>query len=380
MVVLSGGQLLTGNDAAVKKISRRIKYKRISRPHESDREVTRLMNYAECLELARGKMGNYCKACPECNGRACKNQMPGPGAKGIGDTAIRNYDKWKEIRVQMDTLVEKRPIDTSLSLFGKNFQYPFFAGPVGAVNMHYGDSLNDVSYNDILVSSCAEFGIAAFTGDGMDSNVMMAATEAIKKAGGLGIPTVKPWNVEMIREKMALVKDAGAFAAAMDIDAAGLPFLKNFNPPAGSKSVEELREIVKAAGVPFIVKGIMTVKGALKAKEAGAAAIVVSNHGGRVLDQCPATAEVLEEIATAVDGSMKIFVDGGIRSGTDVFKALALGADAVIIARPFVTAVYGGGREGVEAYIQKIGSELADTMAMCGVSSLAEITRDCVRV
>ena len=380
MVVLSGGQLLTGNDAAVKKISRRIKYKRISRPHESDREVTRLMNYAECLELARGKMGNYCKACPECNGRACKNQMPGPGAKGIGDTAIRNYDKWKDIRVQMDTLVEKRPIDTSLSLFGKNFQYPFFAGPVGAVNMHYGDSLNDVSYNDILVSSCAEFGIAAFTGDGMDSNVMVAATEAIKKAGGLGIPTVKPWNVEMVREKMALVKDAGAFAAAMDIDAAGLPFLKNFNPPAGSKSVEELREIVKAAGVPFIVKGIMTVKGALKAKEAGAAAIVVSNHGGRVLDQCPATAEVLEEIATAVDGSMKIFVDGGIRSGTDVFKALALGADAVIIARPFVTAVYGGGREGVEAYIQKIGSELADTMAMCGVSSLAEITRDCVRV
>ena len=380
MVVLSGGQLLTGNDAAVKKISRRIKYKRISRPHESDREVTRLMNYAECLELARGKMGNYCKACPECNGRACKNQMPGPGAKGIGDTAIRNYDKWKEIRVQMDTLVEKRPIDTSLSLFGKNFQYPFFAGPVGAVNMHYGDSLNDVSYNDILVSSCAEFGIAAFTGDGMDSNVMVAATEAIKKAGGLGIPTVKPWNVEMVREKMALVKDAGAFAAAMDIDAAGLPFLKNFNPPAGSKSVEELREIVKAAGVPFIVKGIMTVKGALKAKEAGAAAIVVSNHGGRVLDQCPATAEVLEEIAKAVDGSMKIFVDGGIRSGTDVFKALALGADAVIIARPFVTAVYGGGREGVEAYIQKIGSELADTMAMCGVSSLAEITRDSVRV
>ena len=380
MVVLSGGQLLTGNDAAVKKISRRIKYKRSSRPHESDREVTRLMNYAECLELARGKMGNYCKACPECNGRACKNQMPGPGAKGIGDTAIRNYDKWKEIRVQMDTLVEKRLIDTSLSLFGKNFQYPFFAGPVGAVNMHYGDSLNDVSYNDILVSSCAEFGIAAFTGDGMDSNVMVATTEAIKKAGGLGIPTVKPWNVEMIREKMALVKDAGAFAAAMDIDAAGLPFLKNFNPPAGSKSVEELREIVEAAGVPFIVKGIMTVKGALKAKEAGAAAIVVSNHGGRVLDQCPATAEVLEEIATAVDGSMKIFVDGGIRSGTDVFKALALGADAVIIARPFVTAVYGGGREGVEAYIQKIGSELADTMAMCGVSSLAEITRDCVRV
>lgn len=337
------------------------------------------MNYSECIENARAKIGNYCKACPECNGRACKNQMPGPGAKGIGDTAIRNYDKWKEIRLNMDTLVEKRPIDTSLSLFGKEFKYPFFAGPVGAVNLHYGDCLNDVSYNDILVSACAEFGIAAFTGDGVDSNVMLAATKAIKKADGFGIPTVKPWNIELIREKLELVKESGAFAVAMDIDAAGLPFLKNLNPPAGSKSVEELREIVDAAGLPFIVKGIMTVKGALKAKEAGASAIVVSNHGGRVLDQCPATAEVLEEIADAVDGSMKILVDGGIRSGTDVFKALALGADAVIIARPFVTAVYGGGREGVELYIQKISSELADTMAMCGVASLEEISRDCVR-
>ncbi len=311
------------------------------------------MNYTECIEQARGRIGSYCKACWECNGRACKNQMPGPGAKGIGDTAIRNYDKWKEIRVQMDTLVENRPCDTTLELFGRTFQYPFFAGPVGAVQLHYGDCLNDISYNDILVSACAASGIAAFTGDGTDSNVMVAATKAIKNAGGLGIPTVKPWNIEVIREKMAMVKDSGAFAVAMDIDAAGLP---------------------------FIVKGIMTVKGAMKAKEAGADAIVVSNHGGRVLDQCPATAEVLEEIANAVDGSMKIFVDGGIRSGVDVFKALALGADAVIIARPFVTAVYGGAQEGVEAYVNKIGSELKDTMAMCGVASLKEITRDCVRV
>ena len=341
------------------------------------------MNFSECTELARDRIGKYCKACPECNGRACRNQIPGPGAKGVGDTAIRNYDKWKEIRLQMDTLVEQGPVDTSLELFGKTFQYPFFAGPVGAVNLHYGDALNDISYNDILVSACAEFGIAAFTGDGTNPEVMKAATEAVKKAGGLGIPTVKPWNLETVREKMALVKEANAFAVAMDIDAAGLPFLKNLTPPAGSKSVAELHDIVEAAGVPFIVKGVMTVKGALKAQEAGAAAIVVSNHGGRVLDQCPATAEVLEDIVKAVRATgsdMKIFVDGGIRSGADVLKALALGADAVLIARPFVTAVYGGAREGVEAYIQQIGGELKDAMEMCGVHSLSEITRDCVRI
>lgn len=337
------------------------------------------MNYTECIENARPRLGKYCKACPECNGRACKNQMPGPGAKGIGDTAIRNYDKWKEIRVNMDTIAENKPVDTSLSLFGRTFKYPVFAGPVGAVQLHYGDCLDDVAYNDILVSACAKNGIAAFTGDGTDPNVMVAATKAIKNADGAGIPTVKPWNIETIREKMELVHESGAFAVAMDIDAAGLPFLKNLDPPAGSKTVSELYDIIQMAGTPFIVKGIMTVKGALKAKEAGASAIIVSNHGGRVLDQCPATAEVLESIVKALEGSgMKILVDGGIRSGTDVFKALALGADGVLIARPFVTAVYGGKANGVRAYIDKIGTELEDTMKMCGVSSLDEITRDCV--
>ncbi len=323
-------------------------------------------------------MESYCKMCPECNGRACRNQIPGPGAKGVGDTAIRNYDKWKEIRINMDTLTERREVSTQLSLFGQTFAAPFFAGPVGAVNMHYGDKYNDLEYNNILVPACRQGGIAAFTGDGMDPEVMKAAGIAIKAVDGFGVPTIKPWNKAMIDEKMAIVKEAGAFAVAMDIDAAGLPFLKNFQPPAGSKSVEELREIIAEAGVPFIVKGIMTPKAARKAKEAGASAIVVSNHGGRVLDQCPATAEVLEAIADEVDGSMKVLVDGGIRSGTDVFKALALGADAVIIARPFVNAVYKDGAEGVASYIAKIQGELADTMAMCGAYTPDEISKDMI--
>lgn len=338
------------------------------------------MTFQEVIEKAKGNIGPYCKACPVCNGKACRNQMPGPGAKGVGDTAIRNYDKWQEIRVNMDTITENTPVDTSLELFGQKFRYPFFAGPVGAVKLHYGDKHTDATYNDILVSACAENGIAAFTGDGVDPEVMKAAAKAISSVEGKGIPTVKPWNLETTEEKMKLVKEAGAFAVAMDVDAAGLPFLKNMNPPAGRKTVEELAEVIRSCGTtPFIVKGIMTVKGALKAKEAGAAAIVVSNHGGRVLDQCPATAEVLREIKTAVGDSMKIFVDGGIRSGTDVFKALALGADAVIIARPFVTAVYGAEEEGVKAYVEKIGAELEDTMAMCGAHALSEISPDMIR-
>lgn len=338
------------------------------------------MTYNEVLEAARGLVGKVCKACPVCNGKACGNQMPGPGAKGSGDGAIRNYEKWQEIRINMDTLCENKTVDTSFELFGKQFKYPFFAGPVGAVNLHYGEKYNDLTYNQLLVDACAKNGIAAFTGDGAFENVVIDATKAIKNAGGLGIPTIKPWNLETIQKKMDYVKDSGSFAVAMDIDAAGLPFLKNLTPPAGSKTVEELKEIIKIANKPFIVKGIMTVKGALKAKEAGASAIIVSNHGGRVLDQCPATAEVLEEIANAVGDSMKIFVDGGIRSGVDVFKAIALGADGVLICRPFVPMVYGGGEDGVKCYIEKIGGELADTMAMCGAHSLKDINREMIRL
>ena len=286
------------------------------------------MTYQEVLEQARTCMGK-CHACPVCSGLTCKNMVPGPGAKGLGTGAIRNYQKWQELCVNMDTICENAEVDTSYDFFSHKLTIP----------------------------------------------VMEGAVDALKHCGGCGVPTVKPWNMETIRQKMDMVKAADPYAIAMDIDAAGLPFLKGLTPPAGSKTVAQLKDIAAMAGKPFILKGIMTVAGAEKALEAGAAGIVVSNHGGRVLDQCPATAEVLPAIADAVGGKMKIFVDGGIRSGMDVFKALALGADAVLIARPFVTMVYGGAEEGVAAYVDKLKAELADTMAMCGARSLADIKR-----
>ena len=338
------------------------------------------MTYQEVLAAAQGRVGPYCKACPVCNGKACGNIMPGPGAKGLGVGAVRNYQKWQELRVNLDTICENRPVTTEAVLFGRTFAAPIFAGPVGAVKLHYGDLYTDLQYNDILVPACAEAGIAAFTGDGTDPAVFEAACRAISAAGGAGIPTVKPWDRDTLFAKLAMAKAAGVSAIAMDIDAAGLPFLQNLTPPAGSKTVEELQEVVRFCGdLPFLLKGVMTVRGAEKAVRAGARAIVVSNHGGRVLDQCPATAEVLEEIVRAVGDQITVLVDGGIRSGMEVFKALALGAKGVLIARPFVPAVYGGGAAGVAAYTAKLTAELRDTMAMCGVHTIEEISRDCVR-
>ncbi len=336
------------------------------------------MTYQEVLENARTCSGPFCKACPVCNGRACGSIMPGPGAKGVGDVAIRNYEAWQKIRINMNTIAENKEPDTTFRFFGKDLRIPVMAGPVGAVKLHYGDKYNDVQYNDILVPAAANAGIIAFTGDGTDPNVVKAATAAIKANHGTGVPTIKPWDIDTLQEKFRMVEESGSFAVAMDIDAAGLPFLQGLTPPAGSKTALELHEVIEKAGKPFIIKGVMTVKGALAAAKAGASAIIVSNHGGRVQDQTPSTAEVLEEIADAVEGRMMILVDGGIRTGVDVFKALALGADGVLIARPYVTAVYGGGEEGVKALTDKLAGELVSTMKMCGVSSLKEITKDCL--
>ena len=337
------------------------------------------MTYQEILDRSREQIGPYCKSCKICNGLTCKNTIPGPGAKGLGTGFIRNYQKWQELCVNMDTICENGPADTTFDFFGHRLVLPVMAGPVGAMQLHYGDRYNDMEYNDLLVSACAKAGILAFTGDGTNPAVMEGASKAIAANHGAGVTTVKPWNKEELFRKLDMAKASGVWAIAMDIDAAGLPFLKNLTPPAGSKTVEELKEIADYAQVPFILKGIMTVRGAEKAVKAGAKAIVVSNHGGRVLDQCPATAEVLPEIVEAVGKDVMVLVDGGIRTGMDVFKALALGAKGVLIARPFVNMVYGGGLEGPAALVSKLKAELEDTMLMCGAHSLAEIDRSMVR-
>ena len=335
------------------------------------------MDYNEILAASRAELGPYCKGCPVCNGLACGNAMPGPGSKAPGNAAARNYAKWQEICVNMDTLCENRPIDLSFDLFGHTFAAPLFIAPLGAVNMHYGDKFDDIAYNRLLVPACAEYGIAAFTGDGVDPRVMKSSAEDMIKVGGLGIPTIKPWNREAVFEKLDYLHGKGdLFAVAMDLDDAGLPCLQAMNPNAGSNSVPEMREIIQYAKMPFILKGIMTVSGARKAVEAGAAGIVVSNHGGRVQGGVPSTAEVLPAIADAVKGSVKIFVDGGIRSGVDIFRALALGADAVLIGRPVVPFIYAAGAEGLRVYLDKILGELASTMTMCGTPTLADIGRD----
>ena len=188
------------------------------------------MDYNEVLAQARTCMGPYCKACPVCNGLGCRNTVPGPGAKGLGTGFIRNYQKWQELCLNMDTICENGPADSTFDFFGTKLVAPVMAAPVGAMKLHYGDKYDDLTYNDLLVSSCAKSGVLAFTGDGTNAAVMDGALAAISAAGGMGVPTVKPWDRDTVFAKLEQVRKADPVAIAMDIDAAGLPFLQNLTP------------------------------------------------------------------------------------------------------------------------------------------------------
>ncbi len=336
------------------------------------------MNYSEMLESARKNIGPYCKACPVCNGVACRNQIPGPGAKGNGDNAIRNYQAWQKYRLLTDPINDVKEPNVSFDFFGTILAGPILVGPVGAVQSHYGTMYDDLSYNNELIKGAILANILPFLGDGKNSLVMEGAAKVLKENDGFGIPTIKPWNMDTVYEKLDLVLTSNPKAIAMDIDACGLPFLKNQNPPAGTKTVDELKKIISYSKKPFIVKGILSLSAARKAYEAGASAIVVSNHGGRVLESSITTVSALEQIAKEFKGKMKIIVDGGIRSGADIFKALALGADACLIARPYVVSIYGAKASGVKILTDKLIGELKDAMILCGANNLNEINSNMV--
>jgi isopentenyl diphosphate isomerase/L-lactate dehydrogenase-like FMN-dependent dehydrogenase len=146
--------------------------------------------------------------------------------------------------------------------------------------------------------------------------------------------------------------------------------------PLTWETVDWLQSITR---LPLVLKGILHRDDALKAVEHGVAGIVISNHGGRQLDTSPATLEVLEEITQAAADRLEVFIDGGIRRGTDVIKALALGAKAVLVGRPYVWALAAAGQEGVANAIDMLRDELDRALALCGCSRVAEVDRSLVR-
>ncbi|CAJ2677665.1 unnamed protein product [Trifolium pratense] len=143
-----------------------------------------------------------------------------------------------------------------------------------------------------------------------------------------------------------------------------------------SLSWKDVKWLQTITSLPIILKGILTAEDTKLAIQAGASGIIVSNHGARQLDYVPATITALEEVVQAAEGRIPVFMDGGVRRGTDVFKALALGAAGVFIGRPAVYALAADGEAGVRKVLEMLHDELEITMALCGCPSLKDITRD----
>jgi isopentenyl diphosphate isomerase/L-lactate dehydrogenase-like FMN-dependent dehydrogenase len=136
-----------------------------------------------------------------------------------------------------------------------------------------------------------------------------------------------------------------------------------------------LEELAADCHVPVLVKGVLAAEDAALAIEHGAAGVVVSNHGGRQLDRCLATADALPGVVDAVEGRGAVLVDGGVRRGVDIAIALALGADAVLVGRPTLWGLAAGGEAGARRVLELLREELELTLALCGCSSPAELTR-----
>ena len=318
-----------------------------------------------------------CKVCPVCNGLGCGNTMPGPGSKAPGNGAYDNWKAWQDIKLNMDVFVADGPVDTSTELFGREFSLPILTGPIGTL-LQYSKEDVTIPFNDGVMQACAETGIIDCFGDGLAPQTLPGALASLEKHGAAAIPVINPISMDDIKKEIDLVNASNALAVCLVVDSAGLSIWSGGG--FGTKTVDQIKALRAYTEKPFLLKGIMTAKNARQAVSAGADGIIVSNHGGRVLPYSASTAEVLPEIVDAVGGQTKIIVDGGIRSGADILKALAMGADGVLICRPFCTAWFGGGAEGVKLVVEKLRGELKEAMYMCGAHRLSEITADMVRL
>jgi len=182
------------------------------------------------------------------------------------------------------------------------------------------------------------------------------------------------WCLRMLGTKRRTFRNiAGHVKGVTDLSSLSTWTAEQFDPRLSWADVTWIKE---RWGGKLIIKGILDVEDARMAAETGADAIIVSNHGGRQLDGAPSSISVLPEIVEAVGDRIEIHLDGGIRSGQDVLKALCLGAKGVYIGRPFLYGLGAGGREGVKLALEIIRRELDVTLALCGKRDIAQAGKD----
>lgn len=321
----------------------------------------------EIKELSRKVIEERIKA------EAFKKNMLDGGAE-TGTTYRWNQEAFGRIKLRMSVIHEVKNSDTSVNLFGMKLKTPIIPAPMGGSV----EQLMEDVFKEIIKGSKKAGTIATV---GMNKrHEIEEICEYGKKAACPIIWIVKPLeNLDKLLSWFRRAEKAGCTAVGIDMDSIGnLKYRDSIihaSVGLSAKSAKTLRKIKSETDLPFVIKGLLSVEDALKAVDAGVDVIVVSNHGGSALDYSDAPIEVLPEIVEAVKDKIDVLVDGGFRRGTDVLKALALGAKAVLIGRPIIWGLAAGGADGVFRVIEIMTNELRRAMILTGVGSAEKVPK-----
>lgn len=344
-------------------------------------EPDKVITWDEICRNARKKFNRSCFVCKECNGIECRGEIPGMGGVGSGESFVRNINDLKKILIKTRTIHNIKTVDTRVDFLGTMLDIPVVAAPITGCDINLGGQISELEYDIALVQGCKSADTLAFVGDGGQPELYKTGLEALKRARGTGGIIYKPRADQGdIIKRINAADELKVKFVGIDVDAACFTTMELLSQGVCPKSTDDLKELIATTKTPFIIKGIMCSDDAEAAYQAGAKAIVVSNHGGRITDSHPSSISILEQIAAEYGDKLTIIVDGGIRNGEDVFKALALGAHLVMIGRPFSTAVLGGGAPGVSLYIKKIKHELQKIMLLTGADNIASIKKNMIIV
>ncbi len=335
----------------------------------------------ETIHLAaKVKFKKICYVCKTCDGRDCPTGVPGMGGTGTGESFRRNIASLKKYKINTRLIHDVTQPDTETKFMELSLSLPVMAAPITGTVTNMGGAIDELDYNRAVISGCLKAGTIAFVGDGATPDKYKIGLQAIAEHGGKGIPIFKPRsdNKDIIMRIKAAEK-AGAMAVGMDIDAVVFKTMAMKNQSVGPKSFSELKELISSTKLPFFLKGIMNVRDAVAAVEVGAYGIIISNHGGRVLDEMMGSMDVLEEIVREINHNLTIVIDGGFREGVDILKALALGAGAILIGRPLAIAAVGMGAEGVSYYLNYLKKDLVKAMILTGCKTIKDISPDIIK-
>jgi (S)-2-hydroxy-acid oxidase len=303
-------------------------------------------------------------------------------AGGAGDewTLAENRRAFQDWVIRPRMLTGAWPADPSTSVLGNEIAFPVLVAPWAYQKRAHPDGELATARAAARAGTVMVVSSTAF-----EYLEDVAAASDATKWWQLYVFTDRELTVDMLHRVHAA--GFGAVCLTVDFPDSGLRHRDTrnaFEMPIGLPQDEhtfapdltwdDLRWIREAAPVPLLVKGLMTAEDARIAVEAGVDAIVVSNHGGRQLDSVLAPITVLPEVVEAVDGRIPVLVDGGFRRGTDVFKALALGAAAVLVGRPACWGLAAAGEDGVVDVLHILRTELENTMVLAGTRSLGDIT------